>query len=71
METNPRPYSTNSGRTFFRASYAYSLGVVRSFIGRKSDICFGVKLLSYPWQTLASADARKDRTISQIDEKCN
>jgi len=25
----------------------------------------------YLGQALASADARKDRTISQIDEKCN
>ena len=68
MEPNPRPYSTNSGRTFFRASCAHSQGVVRPFIGRESDIRFSIKLLSYPWQTLASADARKDRTISQIDE---
>ena len=25
----------------------------------------------YPWQVITSADARKDRKISQIDEKCN
>ena len=37
----------------------------------KQYLCKEYNIKQYPRQTLASADARKDRTISQIDEKCN
>ena len=37
----------------------------------KQYLCKEYNIRQYPWQTLASADAGKDRTISQIDEKCD
>jgi len=38
---------------------------------KRNCIAIASQYQASPWQTLASADAGKDRTISQIDEKCD